>query len=109
MRGRTDEQSVRSFLICGKGVEFMEQKKNGPGVFGLIALGTVLCLSLALTGDRARAAAAAAPAVVEAPRQTAVQTAPGQVGRTVIPLGKAVGIKLFSDGVPGCEGSAFPE
>ncbi len=77
----------------------MEQKKNGPGVLGLIVLAVALCLSLSLTGDRAEAAAAAAPATVDAPRQGGAQPAPAAVGHTVIPLGKAVGIKLFSDGV----------
>lgn len=76
----------------------MEQdKKKGPGVLGLIALGAVLCLSLSLTGDRVRAASA--PAALAAPRQTAAPEAPAAVSRKVIPLGKAVGIKLFSDGV----------
>lgn len=76
----------------------MEQdKKKGPGVLGLIALGAVLCLSLSLTGDRVRAASA--PAVLAAPRQTAAPETPAAVSRKVIPLGKAVGIKLFSDGV----------
>ena len=69
-------------------------------MFGLIALGVVVCLSLSLAGDRGRtAAAAAAPAVLASPRQETVSAAPAAVGRTVIPLGKAVGIKLFSDGV----------
>ena len=76
-----------------------QEKKKGPGVLGLAALGMVVCLSLALAGDRAQAVAAAAPAAVEAPRQAAAAAAPGKVGRKVIPLGKAVGIKLFSDGV----------
>lgn len=77
----------------------MEQEKKGPGVLGLIALGVVICLSLSLTGDWGRAAAASAPAEVAAPRQMAAPEAPASVGRRVIPLGKAVGIKLFSDGV----------
>ena len=76
-----------------------QEKKKGPGVFGLIALGVVICLSLSLVGDRGRAAAAAAPAALAADRQEPAPEAPGAVGRTVIPLGKAVGIKLFSDGV----------
>ncbi len=78
----------------------MEQdKKKGPGVFGLAVLAAAVCLSLPLLGGRARAAATAASAVVEIPRQQTARTAPAAVGRTVIPLGKAVGIKLFSDGV----------
>ena len=70
----------------------MEQdKKKGPVVLGLVALGLAVGLSLTLTGGR-RGAAVAASAVLEEPAQAAM-------GRTVIPLGKAVGIKLFSDGV----------
>ena len=59
----------------------MEQdKKKGPGVFGLIALGVVVCLSLSLAGDRGRtAAAAAAPAVLASPRQETVSAAPAAV------------------------------
>ena len=76
-----------------------QEKKKGPGVFGLIALGVVICLSLSLAGDRGRAAAAAAPAALATDRQEPAPEAPGAVGRKVIPLGKAVGIKLFSDGV----------
>lgn len=73
--------------------------KKGPGVFGLVVLGAAICLSLALKGDRAHAAATVAPAALEAPRQVAAQPVAAAMGRTVIPLGKAVGIKLFSDGV----------
>ena len=40
-----------------------------------------------------------APALLEVPRQTAGQPVEDEVGDMVIPLGKAVGIKLFSDGV----------
>ena len=76
-----------------------QEKKKGPGVFLLAAAAAVVCLSLSLTGDRARAASAAAPAELDAPRQPAVQMSQPEVGRRVIPLGKAVGIKLFSDGV----------
>ena len=77
----------------------MEQTKKGPGVFGLIVLGAAVCLSLSLAGGRARAAAASAPAAVVAPRPASASAVPAAVGRKVIPLGKAVGIKLFSDGV----------
>ena len=97
---RGTQTRIGSFYLR-QGVNNMEQKKKGPGVFGLAALAVVICLSLSLTGDRARAVAAAAPAAVEVPRQTAAQPAPAAVGRRVIPLGKAVGIKLFSDGVLG--------
>ena len=76
-----------------------QEKKKGRGVFGLLLLGAVLCLSLALTGDRSEAVMAAAPAAVETSGMPVAVGAPETVGRTVIPLGKAVGIKLFSDGV----------
>ncbi len=80
----------------------MEQEpkqKQGPGVFGLAAGAAALglILSLALAGGRARAALA--PAVLDAPRQAPAQAVEEAVSRKVIPLGKAVGIKLFSDGV----------
>ena len=80
----------------------MEQEpkqKQGPGVFGLAAGAAALglILSLALAGGRARAALA--PAVLDAPRQAPAQAVEAAVSRKVIPLGKAVGIKLFSDGV----------
>lgn len=77
-----------------------QEKKKGPGVLGLLLLGAAVCLSLSLTGDRAAAVTASAPAAVAAPRQAAAEgELPAAVGRRVIPLGKAVGIKLFSDGV----------
>ena len=76
-----------------------QEKKKGPGVFGLIVLAAAVCLSLVLSGERPRTQSVAAMAELEAPRQTAVQPARSPVGRKVIPLGKAVGIKLFSDGV----------
>ena len=76
-----------------------QEKKNGPGVFGLLLLGAVFCLSLALTGDRAEAVMAGAALAVEPSSSSMASEAPETVGRTVIPLGKAVGIKLFSDGV----------
>ena len=76
----------------------MEQdKKKGPVVWGLLAVAAAVCLSLALT--ERRSASVAAMAALEVPRQTAAQPAPEAPGRRVIPLGKAVGIKLFSDGV----------
>ena len=76
-----------------------QEKKKGPGVFVLALLGAALCLSLALTGDRAAAAMAAAPVAAEPSHPSITSGAPETVGRKVIPLGKAVGIKLFSDGV----------
>ena len=56
-------------------------------------------LALLLTGGGGRAAAASAQAVLEVPRQQAAGAAEQAVGNTVIPIGRAVGIKLFSDGV----------
>ncbi len=78
-----------------------QEKKKGPGVwFGLAAGAVVFCLMLsAAVAGRGQAAAVSALAALEAPRQTAAQPTQKTVGRTVIPLGKAVGIKLFSDGV----------
>ena len=71
-----------------------QEKKKGPGVLWLAALGAVVCLALSLSGHRVEAVAASAP--VQLP---AVAARPAASARTVIPLGKAVGIKLFSDGV----------
>lgn len=53
---------------------------------------------MALTGDRARAAAATAALELSRPEAVAA-AAQAELGDTVIPLGRAVGIKLFSDGV----------
>ena len=53
---------------------------------------------MALTGDRARAAAATADLELSRPAAGAA-AAQAELGDTVIPLGRAVGIKLFSDGV----------
>ena len=89
-----------AFFIFWQWGGMMEQeKKKGPVVFGLIALGAAVCLSLTLAGSRARGAAVAAAAAVELPKTAAAQPAQTAAGRRVIPLGKAVGIKLFSDGV----------
>ena len=77
----------------------MEQdKKKGPVVLGLLALGAALCLSLAVHRTGGGAVAALAPAAL--PRAAAAPAAvPDGMAGKVIPLGKAVGIKLFSDGV----------
>ena len=65
----------------------------GPAA-GAAALG--LLLTMALTGDRARAAAATAALELSRPEAVAA-AAQAELGDTVIPLGRAVGIKLFSD------------
>lgn len=71
-----------------------EEQKMLPG-----ALALALALVLALAAFRAPAAAQTASVVRLAGARTGAQAAPSNVGRTVIPLGRAVGIKLFSDGV----------
>lgn len=81
----------------------MEQEpkqKSGLGALGLWA-GAAVCLLLllCLTRGGEQAVTASAAARLETLRQTAVQTAETEVSESVIPLGKAVGIKLFSDGV----------
>lgn len=81
----------------------MEQEaKHKPwgGILGTAAgvLALCLALTLVLAGDRARAASAAA--ILNLPRQ--MKSAPAaatEIGDRVVPLGRAVGIKLFSDGV----------
>ena len=76
----------------------MEQEAKSRPWHSLLsaAAGTAalcLVLTLVLSGDRAQAAVAPVfPAAVTASAQ-------GELGDTVIPLGRAVGIKLFSDGV----------
>lgn len=64
---------------------------------GAVALAFVLILMLSQDGARA----ASAPAVLELSRsQTTSASSPAlETGRKVVPLGRAVGIKLFSDGV----------
>ena len=78
----------------------MEKKqRSGPGVL-LLAGGAALCLAvvLCLRGTQARAAAAMAPAALETPCAAAPSVGSAAV-RSVIPMGKAVGVKLFCDGV----------
>ena len=79
-----------------------QKRKDRPWreLLGPAAGTAALCLllSLSLTGEGAQAAAGTA--AVELSRPEAVATAAvAQVGDQVIPLGRAVGIKLFSDGV----------
>ena len=73
-----------------------EPKKKGPAVLGLLVLAAAVCLSVSMTGARAGARAVAASLPLEPLEQDTVKSA---AVRKVIPLGKAVGIKLFSDGV----------
>lgn len=76
-----------------------DKQKGWYGFLGFVAGLAALCLLLALclTGDGSRSASA--PAVLEAPRAAPSAQRPAAVGDRVIPLGRAVGIKLFSDGV----------
>ena len=82
-------------------MEQESKQRAGPGAFGLVAGAVALCLlcALGLAGDRPRTAQTAADAQLELPRGEAVQTMAAAVGRQVVPVGRAVGIKLFSDGV----------
>ncbi len=68
---------------------------------GAVTAVAAICLLLVvfLAGDQGRTEAASAPAVLEVPRGLATAQAEPSVGTKVIPLGRAVGIKLFSDGV----------
>ncbi len=80
----------------------MEQEpkqKTAPGVLGGLAL--CLLLLLCLAGDRTAAVETSAAAAVDLPGRTAAAARSGAaaVGERVIPIGRAVGIKLFSDGV----------
>ncbi len=77
-----------------------ERQKDHAGLAALVLAG-IMCLLLAaaLTGDRGRPVAASAPAAVGAIRTAEVPVPAASVGRRVIPMGNAVGIRLFSDGV----------
>ena len=86
----------------------MEQEpkqKSGPGVLGLLTGLAVLGMCLMLTillgsgGETSVPASVPAAAMREAPSQWVMHTSTGVEAKTVIPIGKAVGIKLFSDGV----------
>ncbi len=86
----------------------MEQEpkqKSGPGVLGLLTGLAVLGMCLMLTsllgsgGETSVPASVPAAAMLEAPSQWVMHTSTGVETKTVIPIGKAVGIKLFSDGV----------
>ena len=79
-----------------------KNRKHQPwhNLLGTVAGTAALCLLLtfALSGDWAKAAAG--EAALELSRPEAVTAAAEvELGDTVIPLGRAVGIKLFSDGV----------
>jgi stage IV sporulation protein B len=80
----------------------VEQEPKKKAATGLISAAVALCLlvTVCLAGDRAGAVETASMAILRAPRQTAA--ASGElltVGSEVVPVGKAVGIKLFSAGV----------
>lgn len=79
----------------------MELEPKQKGVLGILgAAALCLTLLLCLTGDRTAAADTEAMAALELPGQAAAAPIrPAAVGSTVIPVGRAVGIKLFSDGV----------
>ena len=86
----------------------MEQEpkqKFGPGIWGMVSATALLgvCLALSLwtgsAGEASPVEAVSAAALFEAPSQSVVHTSTAVEGKTVIPIGKAVGIKLFSDGV----------
>ena len=96
----------------------MEQETKQKPWTGIAAGVLVLCLILSLALSDGGARAASAGAVLELPRSGggAQPVSGAQVGDKVVPLGRAVGIKLFSDGVmvvgfsevAGAEGSSAP-
>ena len=79
-----------------------ERLKAGPGILGSLlgvtALGAILAACLACGPGRAVETAAVVELDVPCLAQAQTQSGP-RVGDAVIPMGKAVGIKLFSDGV----------
>lgn len=69
-------------------MELRKKRKTG-------AMAAILALSVLLTGQRVLAAQ-----MVPAPEEAVAASAAAQdTGRKLVPLGRAVGIKLFSDGV----------
>ena len=101
MKGRA--ANVPPAFLISQGGETVEQEpkqKTGPGAIGLTAAGLVLGFLLMLClSARPQAAAASALSVLEVARTAETTAGGGTVGRRVIPMGRAVGIKLFSDGV----------
>lgn len=79
----------------------MEQETKQKPWTGIAAGVLVLCLILSLALSDGGARAASAGAVLELSRSGggAQPVSGAQVGDKVVPLGRAVGIKLFSDGV----------
>lgn len=80
-------------------------KKGTPWVteaLRILALGLAVVMAAAGTWHSAAAAQAASGAAVLELARGAARTqslAAGELGQTVIPLGRAVGIKMFADGV----------
>ena len=79
----------------------MEQETKQKPWTGIAAGVLVLCLILSLALSDGGARAASAGAVLELPRSGggAQPVSGAQVGDKVVPLGRAVGIKLFAQGV----------
>ena len=88
------------FIEKGGGrVEQEPKQKGGPGFGAAIMAAACLLLALCLAGDRGRWVPAAASASLEVPKAAVLAETEISVGDKVIPVGRAVGIKLFSDGV----------
>ena len=100
MKGRAANVPLAFFYEKGGGsVEQEPKQKGGPG-FGFVAM-TAICLVLALclAGDRGRWIPASASVELDFAKTAAQTSTQTTVGSRVIPVGRAVGIKLFSDGV----------
>ena len=83
----------------------MEQKPDQPWraaaalvAAALFALGIALFRPVGIVPDE-QSAQAAGQAVLSLARPDRERSAVGKVGATLVPLGRTVGIKLFSDGV----------
>lgn len=75
-------------------------RRRGALAMALLMLAAAIVLTVPAQEDEADThAAVSAAAVLEVPRPGKIRSTTGRVGDSVIPLGRTVGIKLFSDGV----------
>jgi stage IV sporulation protein B len=100
--GHNDKAGGKAPLVMFKkgGEQKMEQERKKKTGTALLACVLAVVLICGLAAGRAGAVETAGVAILETPRKAA--SSAGQtsaVGAMVVPMGKAVGVKLFSDGV----------